>query len=61
MECFPAVSPNQDLLVYCERIGGVYQIMRCDMGTFNASGTGYPITSAGENLRPAWVHQGERF
>jgi hypothetical protein len=61
MECFPAISPNEDLLIYCERIGGAYQIMRCDMGTWAASGTGHPITSAGENLRPAWIHQGGTF
>jgi prepilin-type N-terminal cleavage/methylation domain-containing protein len=60
-ECFPAVSPNQDLLVYCEQVGGHYQIMRCDIATWAASGTGVRLTSSGDNLRPAWIRQGGGF
>ena len=60
-ECFPAISPNEDLMIFCERRGSRYQIMRCDMAGWTSSGSGSELTNSGDNLRPAWIHQGGTF
>jgi prepilin-type N-terminal cleavage/methylation domain-containing protein len=60
-ECFPAISPNEDLMIFCEQRGGTYQILRCGMGNWTSDGAGTPLTGIGENLRPAWIHQGGTF
>lgn len=60
-ECFPAISPNEDLMIFCELRGSGYQIMRCDMAGWTSSGSGAELTGAGDNLRPAWIHQGGTF
>ena len=57
-ECFPSISPNEDLLLFCEEdASGRYQIKRVPMSAWTTSVAGTPITSTGENLRPAWLKQ----
>jgi type II secretory pathway pseudopilin PulG len=60
-ECFPAVSPNEDLLLFCEEVSGAYQIKSVPIAQWSNAGAGEPLTSDGQNLRPAWIHQSHPF
>lgn len=56
-ETFPAISPRQDLLLFCQEVGGVYQIYRSNKATWTSSGVEQQITFGEESLRPAWIMQ----
>ncbi len=57
-ECFPSISPNEDLLLFCEQDGaGRYQIKRVPMSSWTTAAAGSSLTTDGENLRPAWLKQ----
>ena len=58
-EAYPAISPNQDVLLYCELRGGRYQIFTVPIGSWEDANAGSALTqdSEGENLRPAWIRQ----
>lgn len=62
-EAFPAISPNQDLLLFCRETGttGEYEICRVPMNSWNEVGTGRVILPGGLNLRPAWIRQSSAF
>ncbi len=59
-EAYPAISPNQDVLLFCELRGGSYQIFSVPIGSWESANSGVPLTKEtgeGENLRPAWIRQ----
>lgn len=60
-ECYPAISPNEDLLLFCQQVGGRYQIFRTPKGNWMDSGVEKQLTDGEESLRPAWIQQRERF
>lgn len=60
-ECYPAISPNEDLLLFCQEVGGRYQIFRTPKGNWMNSGVEKQLTEGEESLRPAWIQQRERF
>lgn len=62
-EAYPSISPQEDLLLFCKRVGGVYQIYRvtADGADWADDSNGAQVTFVGENLRPAWIHQGGKF
>ena len=63
LEAYPSISPNEDLLLYCEKVGGDYQIFRINTsgGAWTNASNGHQITHAGESLRPAWIRQEKSF
>lgn len=61
-EAFPAISPNQDMLLFCRStVAGQYEICRIPTSNWNDVGTGQVIMGAGHNLRPAWIRQSAAF
>ena len=62
-EVFPAISPNEDLLLFCEGSGvGDFQIKAVPIGDWNDPGAGETLTgNSGNNLRPAWIRQRHPF
>lgn len=60
-EAFPAISPNEDLLLFCEKVGGSYQIFAVGMGQWTQANSGTQLSTKGENLRPAWIRQDKAF
>lgn len=63
LEAYPSISPNEDLLLYCEKVGANYQIFRITTaaGAWTNANSGHAITGVGENLRPAWIRQDRGF
>ena len=63
LEAYPSISPNEDLLLYCEKVGTEYQIFRITTasGEWTNASNGHAITHVGENLRPAWIRQDRSF
>jgi prepilin-type N-terminal cleavage/methylation domain-containing protein len=57
-EFYPAISPDGNLVLFNEVVGGVTQIRSCPMASWKTSGVGTTLTSG---LRPAWIRQREGF
>lgn len=56
-EAYPAISPYNDLLLFCRTEGGSSQIFSVPIGSWHDVDSRTQLTVDGENLRPAWIRQ----
>jgi len=57
-EFYPAISPDGNLILFNEVIGGSTVIRSCPMASWKSPGVG---TTLVQGLRPAWIRQREGF
>ncbi len=60
-EMYPAISPNQDLLLFCRKVGSDFQICRVPKANWRDYGQAVVIRADGQNIRPAWIRQSSTF